>query len=588
MPGLLQDLEQPGDQELQVVALRVLASQLQHNAAKDSKTNSAAVAFLPTLELIVTTTSNEAYRHAAIACLDRIVELYGRKNPDSILQMANILVQGDNGLSSLDFRTQVMSMLCLASMMEVLKESAVPIIPPSMSKVLAILKTASIGEGQNTELHNGAFALLSALISHVPFMLSDENVVEILRVSYDSAQAELDASCTESRKESLALLAHKLDVNLVTMGLKHAFQRAISETKIDANAVSELLDVMHRAIDRSAKSLVVKSADSISSFLLQVLDLRRLTQTTERLSGDVEGVTLLSEGDLSSVESRLQALSIAFIYKLNDTTFRPVFESWIDWATKGADLVEIDEYNSTSAARVARMTSLFNLLGHFFDTLKSIVTSYTSYILKPANEILQEALTAPFSVSQSTPTKPLNGAVLTLYTSTLAVLTATLTHDADGFFTAPSHFQPLCTNLVSQFTLLSRAGAKSKALLPLRSTIETQVPTTLIALTKATIDTPAHHHALNHLLCQMRHNDSAAVRLAGIRLQVALTEDEDVGDEWVSNVVVGTATEGVGGSGETMVYVNESLEDDEESVEAEVRKWVRLVRERVGEDVFEV
>jgi len=37
-----------------------------------------------------------------------------------------------------------------------------------------------------------------------------------------------------------------------------------------------------------------------------------------------------------------------------------------------------------------------------------------------------------------------------------------------------------------------------------------------------------------------------------------------------------------------MVYVNESLEDDDEQVENEVRRWVRLVREMVGEDVFEV
>ncbi|KEF56246.1 uncharacterized protein A1O9_07827 [Exophiala aquamarina CBS 119918] len=588
MPSLLQDLEQSGDQELQVLALRVLATQLQHNAAKDSKTNSEAVAFLPTLELILTTTVNEAYRHAAIACLDRIVELYGRKNPDSILKMAHILVEGDHGLSSTDFRTQVMSMLCLASMMEVLKETAVPIIPPSMSKVLAILKNTTAEDGKNTELHTGAFALLSEFVSHIPFMLSDENVVEILRVSYDSARADLEASCTESRKEALSLVAHKLDINIVTTGLNQASQQVISESAVEANAFSEFLDVLQQAIERSPKSLVVKSADSISTFLQRTLDLRRLSQITERSSAsDVDDGIELSDNDISSIESKLHTTSIAFIYKLNDTAFRPVFESWIDWATKGADLQEVEEYSSSSAARVARMASLFNLLGHFFNTLKSIVTSYTSYILEPANEVLQETL----NLSSAAAVKPradsnTSNGPLGLYMSTLTLLTATLTHDADGFFTAPSHFQPLCTNLVSQFTLLNRA-TKSKAH-ALRNIIQTHVPTTLIALAKATIDTPAHHHALNHLLCQMRHNDSAAVRLAGIRLQVALTEDEDVGDEWVSNVVVGTATEGVGGSGETMVYVNESLEDDDESVEAEVRKWVRLVRERAGEDVFEV
>ena len=36
------------------------------------------------------------------------------------------------------------------------------------------------------------------------------------------------------------------------------------------------------------------------------------------------------------------------------------------------------------------------------------------------------------------------------------------------------------------------------------------------------------------------------------------------------------------------VYVNEMLEDDDEEVEMSARNWVRMVRERVGEDVFEV
>lgn len=579
MPDLLLELEQSGDQELQVLALRVLATQLQRNAAKDSKTNTEAITFLPTLTSIISTTENEVYRHAAIACLDRIVEVYGRKSPDSILEVANVLVQGDRGLSSSDVRTQVMAVLCLASMMEVLKETAIPIIPPSTSKVLAILENTTEQHGRNTELHSAAFALLSAFISHVPFMISDQNVVEILRSSYESARVELHGPCTESRKETLSLIAHKLDINIVTVALLQALQDVITSSTLDANAISELLDVLHEAIERSPKSSVVKSADSISAFLLRILDLRRLVQITESSTGGEKDEPLLSDEAITTVESRLHALTISFIYKLNDTTFRPIFDSWIDWATKGSDLLEVEDYRSTSIAKVSRTTSLFKLLTHFFSTLKSIVTSYTSYILEPANEVLQETMNSTLATKTTQPT-----GTLTQYTSTLALLCATLAHDADGFFTSPSHFTPLCTNLVSQFSLLTPT-TKSK---PLRKAIETSVPTTLIALATATIDTPAHHHALNHMLCQLRHNDSAAVRLAGIRLQIALTEDEDVGDEWVNNVVVGTATEGVGGSGETMVYVNESLEDDDETVEAEVRKWVRLVREKVGEDVFEV
>ena len=116
------------------------------------------------------------------------------------------------------------------------------------------------------------------------------------------------------------------------------------------------------------------------------------------------------------------------------------------------------------------------------------------------------------------------------------------------------------------------------------------------------------------MLAQLRHHESAQVRLASIRTHIAITESEEGGEEWVGNVVSGTAgigvgeavassagfgadgvdveiggskRGGVGGSGETMIYVNEMLEDDSEEVEREVRRWVRMVREMVGEDVFE-
>jgi U3 small nucleolar RNA-associated protein 10 len=174
---------------------------------------------------------------------------------------------------------------------------------------------------------------------------------------------------------------------------------------------------------------------------------------------------------------------------------------------------------------------------------------------------------------------------LNLYKSTLTLLKTSMTHDSDTFFAHPTHFTPLSTLLISQLTLAASSSPK-----PLRTTIFSHVLPTIVALATATIDTPAHHHALNHGLCQLRHNSSPGVRLAAIRTHLALTHDEDVGEEWVNNVVVGTSsvTEGGGGSGETMVYVNESLEDDDEEVEREVRRWVRLVREMVGEDVFEV
>lgn len=584
MPQLLQEMEHVGDPELPPLALRVLAAQFQHNPAKDSKTQSEAMRFLPAVETIIRTTSDEAFRHAAIACLDRMVEVYGRKSPDTVISTSSILIEGNKGLGSEHSRTQIMSLLCVASMMEVLKEAAVPIVSQALPKVLGLLRSSLQEGSRNEELHNAAFTLISSFLSHVPFMVSDENVVEILQLSYRSCVAEMDASCKELRIETLTLLARKVDLATIATSLIEAWKAVLADTDlgVDVEAVTEDLDLLSQAIERNSKSIVVRTAETISTFMLQLLDLRRL-------SSQGAPTIKISAEDINALESKEHAVSITFIYKLNDTAFRPLFESWVDWALKAPDLATTNnEYSD--AAKTARQTSLFNLATHFFGTLKSIVTSYASYILDAANEVLRSMVgdepgkDKSKSRSKTTsPTANLSDEKLTLYKSTLTLLSTAMTHDADTFFAAPSHFSPLSSLLVAQLTLASSRSPK-----PLHHAVFSHVIPTIVALATATLDTPAHHHALNHGLCQLRHNPSAGVRLAAIRTHLALTQAEDVGEEWVNNVVVGTSTEGVGGSGETMVYVNESLEDDDEEVESEVRKWVRLVREMVGEDVFEV
>ncbi|KIW30832.1 uncharacterized protein PV07_02526 [Cladophialophora immunda] len=637
MPSLLHDMVQSGagQQELQPLALRVLATQLQHSApsSRDTRTQTEAITFLPTLRHIIDTTNDEAFRHAAIACLDRIIEVYGRKRPEDVIGAASALIEGDSGLDSHNERTRIMSLLCLASTTEVLKEGSVPIVVQALPKVLRLLESFLTREGENSsndgrvELHDACFTLLSSFITHTPYMISDDNVAEILSLSYRSCLAESDeASRKEARLETLSLMAQRLELKTVVSSLNQAWKTTVvSGEEIDGEAIAEYLDMLSRAIERNSKSTVVGAADEISAFMLQVMDLRRLSR--ERDSANPEaGIEADAVSDIEDVEKRLHELGIVFIYKLNDTTFRPIFEGWVDWATQRNP----DASSSVGAAQMARQTSFYLFATHFFATLKSIVTSYASYLLPSVNDIFQstassDSLTAPGTKLkpryQSPDAKPslkidLSADTgLELYKSTLAMLTTIAAHDADGFFTSPSHFQPLADLLVGQLGLASSPKSKSKSKgkgkdngtlnssSVLRDVVLDVVIPCIVALAAAVQDVPPHHHTLNHLLCQLRRSGSAGVRLASIRAQIALTEAPDIGDEWLQNVVLGqssavaaaAAAEGggggvvaVGGSGETMIYVNEMLEDDDEVVEDTVRDWVRMVRERVGEDVFEV
>ena len=577
LPDLLTEIEQR-DPDLKPEALYVLVSQMRGKVPSHAKTAETALSYMSDLAAILETTDNDKLRAAAIACIDKITEKYGRKDIEASIKAAAVLA-GTAGLAADNSSVQHLSAFTLSSIFDIVGEAAVPLVPETMTNALALIQSSFEDDKENAQLHDAAFTLVSTVVSNVPFMISEEHLDRALTLAAEAAFSDLPTSCVDARKDALSTIARKVDLSNLISSLSRTWEQTIEN---DIDAVLSSLDMCVQAIEHHSKATVVKSADSIASFIMQVLDLRRV-QLSAR---DEESY---SDEEVAEIESTLNDLTLKFIYKINDTVFRPIFEAWLDWAVKSHDLPANDLF---SRAQILRQTSLFTLLTHFFGTLQSIVTSYAAYMIESANTVLQsfaESANHKDKIADlSTPDS------LLLYTTLLSLLQSTFQHDADSFFTSPSHFQPLTTNILSQLHLAAHK--------PFRPLISSHIIPTIVALATAVQDTPAHHLSINHMLAQTRRAESAPVRLAGIRTHIHITEEEEVGDEWVNNVVSGIAStfatevEGkgkgkagasVGGSGETMIYVNEMLEDDDEDVESEVRRWVRMVRERVGEEVFE-
>ena len=72
------------------------------------------------------------------------------------------------------------------------------------------------------------------------------------------------------------------------------------------------------------------------------------------------------------------------------------------------------------------------------------------------------------------------------------------------------------------------------------------------------------------ILFHMR-SEHTIVRLAATRCEIELTEK--LGDGWLSLLP------------EMLPFISEAMEDDDEGVEAEVRKWVRAIEEILGESL---
>ncbi|KAJ6116628.1 HEAT type 2 [Penicillium capsulatum] len=529
-------LQGPND-DLRRKVLRLLENRLRQQPERDNESQIRVLEFLPTLVRIVESSPDYLLKHAAVACIDRITEKYGRKDPSKVIPAATA-VASDACLGQADERIHIMGVLCLASMAEVLGQAMIPALPNALGQSFRLLEQSLMPAKENSRLHNAVFSLLSALLVNLPFMLSAGHLDRILLLSFKSSNADLEESCEISRRETLRLMAgRKMDLAATLGAIDRNWQHAV---EAGPSAATEILQTLSLAVEKNPKSTVAKNVGVLSNILFKTFDLRR-EQTA------VGDSATFDADDLNEVESALNEVTIKMIYKLNDSTFRPLFIKFVEWATTGAP----------KEGQVSRLTTFYKFLQVFFGTLQSIVTGYSNYILENVVEVLS-------TVGPAKNTK-------LLWLSTLRTLRNSFEHDQDEFWQSPSHLANISGPLISQ--LAHATSSKTAELV-----VEEVVP----AITELAIaaDSTDNHKELNSSLMRYLRPSSAPnaksaggdnplTRLAALKAEQALTEQ--LGEEWLALLP------------EMLPYISELMEDEDEKVEREVRKWVKQIEGVLGE-----
>ena len=103
------------------------------------------------------------------------------------------------------------------------------------------------------------------------------------------------------------------------------------------------------------------------------------------------------------------------------------------------------------------------------------------------------------------------------------------------------------------------------------STQTTSALITCITALATSANSSDHHKAINGAILGYMRAESAIVRLAAVGCEISLTEK--LGEEWLSLLP------------EMLPFISEAMEDDDEEVEAEVRKWVRIIEDILGESL---
>jgi U3 small nucleolar RNA-associated protein 10 len=284
------------------------------------------------------------------------------------------------------------------------------------------------------------------------------------------------------------------------------------------------------SIKKHPKSIVAKHSAVLAKIFQDALDLRRQLSSTD--NEDQDDTTIVE------IEAQVNEVALEMIYKFNDSTFRPIFANLVEWAS--SSLPKKDK-----AGRNLRLQSLYGFLNVFFENLKSIVTSYATYLIDNAVEVLKD-------------TDIRDDASRSLWSRVLQALVPCFEHDQDDFWQSPSHFKAIAPVLCDQL----RHGSN----LPL---VEELIPA--IVELAAAADSSDHHKELNGMILKHLRSEIAGVRLAAVKCEQALTDR--LGEEWLSMLP------------EMLPYISELQEDDDEVVEKETHRWIVKIEGVLGEDL---
>ncbi|PHH92532.1 hypothetical protein CDD83_6930 [Cordyceps sp. RAO-2017] len=522
----VEDLLDRQDVGLRQKVLRALEGRVDAEKNTDASSRRALLAFLPQLTAAIRESSDIRYKYTAVTCVDKIAEKYGKKDVEAVVAAA-ATIAGERCLGQEDRRLRVMALLCLTSLVDVLQDAIVPVLPVAIPRVIAYLEESLRGESADEELHSACYGFVSTLAEHLPYMLSTYTD-RVLDISNRSAEAGLGRESNESRVACLGLLAKHLEAKDMFTNLDRNWEKAVSA---GFSAMSEQLDVLGAAIDKQPKSSISKNATLLSNILLQALDVRRrIFEAGDRSEAATEKV--------AKIEGETNARALQMIYKLNDAAFRPIFVRLMEWTASGLP-------KKDRTGRLLRQHSVYGFLQAFFGQLKSIVTSYATYVVDDAVKVL-------CSVNVK------DGEERQVWSLVLKTLATCFEHDQDDFWQAPAHFGAVAAVLTEQFLL---AGSVDVT--------EDVVPA--VVELAAAADSAAHQKELNSALMKHLKSEQTAVRLAAVRCEQALTDR--LGEEWLSMLH------------ELLPRISELQEDDDEVVERETHKWIVKIEGVLGESL---
>lgn len=149
------------DVQVQVAAIKSVEMRARDAKQNDKRPVSALLSFLPSVEIVLQQSSERDAKIVSVSCVDQIVERFGKKDTAVVASVAQT-ISGSHALSSSDDTIRVLSMVCLSSIVDVLEDEAIALLPIVLPTAFEYLSEAI--EEEKTSLHNAVYTLLSNVV----------------------------------------------------------------------------------------------------------------------------------------------------------------------------------------------------------------------------------------------------------------------------------------------------------------------------------------------------------------------------------------------------------------------------------------
>jgi len=251
------------DHEVQIAAIKSIEVRSSAVLQNDKTSVDALLTFLPTLDSLLRQSIEVDVKRILISCIDSIISRFGKRDTSAVATVAET-VSGSHVLSSEDIQTRILSLLCLTSVIDVLEEEAISLLPIVLPVAFEYLRFAI--EEENESLHNAVYALLSNGVERLGFMFSRDYLVPILKLSQRSAVANIDDSCDEERNQLNQRISSFLDAQEIFIAIQSTWTDALeqgSEVSSTCHKLSTLL--LLTKIRQHANNLSSCAPQSIAS-----------------------------------------------------------------------------------------------------------------------------------------------------------------------------------------------------------------------------------------------------------------------------------------------------------------------------------